>query len=253
MPAEYAAWRNPYRNSRSLNSVRLLSAAQNWEFSTFTEKITDRFAYMASVDIPWVLQHFNEYTSRFPDKAAELKPLLNELKNWDKYNDVHSVASGIYSMMNFYGRFPDSIRKDSFFRFTALHKAKTYLQQKFDTWKVPLGDIQRHQRPPVSDSSESLPIPGGAGSVGSIFCFNNAEIPGQKRRYGRTGNGYVAAISFGYKIRAVSIVPFGNSSNPSSPHYFDQAPLYAQGKFKEAWFYKEDVLKHAKRTYHPGK
>jgi len=28
--------------------------------------------------------------------------------------------------------------------------------------------------------------------------------------------------------------------------------LYVEGKFKDAWFYKEDVLKHAEKSYHPG-
>jgi penicillin amidase len=45
---------------------------------------------------------------------------------------------------------------------------------------------------------------------------------------------------------------FGQSAHPGSPHYFDQAPLYAAGKMKDAWYYKEDVMKHAVKTYRPG-
>jgi acyl-homoserine lactone acylase PvdQ len=48
-------------------------------------------------------------------------------------------------------------------------------------------------------------------------------------------------------------VTFGQSSDSLSSHYFDQAPLYANGEFKDAWYYKEDVLRNAERTYHPGK
>jgi hypothetical protein len=28
--------------------------------------------------------------------------------------------------------------------------------------------------------------------------------------------------------------------------------MYSKGIFKEVLFYKEDVLKHAEKTYHPG-
>ena len=35
-------------------------------------------------------------------------------------------------------------------------------------------------------------------------------------------------------------------------HYFDQAQLYAEGQFKEAYFDKKDVEAHAERTYYPG-
>ena len=62
----------------------------------------------------------------------------------------------------------------------------------------------------------------------------------------------MSTIEFGKNIHASSILFFGESERPTSPHYFDQAPLYAEGKFKEAYFYKEDVLQHAERIYHLG-
>jgi len=31
------------------------------------------------------------------------------------------------------------------------------------------------------------------------------------------------------------------SDNPSSPHFADHLPLYAQGKFKPAWFEPADI------------
>ena len=34
--------------------------------------------------------------------------------------------------------------------------------------------------------------------------------------------------------------------------YFDQAQLVSERKFKDAWFYDDDVKAHATRSYHPG-
>jgi acyl-homoserine-lactone acylase len=59
-------------------------------------------------------------------------------------------------------------------------------------------------------------------------------------------------VEFGKRIKAKSIVYFGQNADPASPHYFDQAPLYVKGKFKDVYFYKEDVEKNAEKNYHPG-
>jgi len=45
---------------------------------------------------------------------------------------------------------------------------------------------------------------------------------------------------------------FGESGDPASPHFFDQAPLYAERRFKDAWFTREEVEASAVESYRPG-
>jgi acyl-homoserine lactone acylase PvdQ len=71
--------------------------------------------------------------------------------------------------------------------------------------------------------------------------------------YGYVGNSFVAVVEFGKTIKAKSLLAGGVSNDPKSPHFIDQAERYTKGEFKDVNFYKEDVVKHAKRTYHPGK
>ena len=73
-----------------------------------------------------------------------------------------------------------------------------------------------------------------------------------KANYGVGGNNYVSVLEFGKKINAGSILVYGESEDPHSVHFFDQAPLYAEGQFKKAYFDKKDVEAHAERTYDPG-
>ncbi|HEU4470865.1 MAG TPA: penicillin acylase family protein [Flavisolibacter sp.] len=120
------------------------------------------------------------------------------------------------------------------------------------------GDINRLQRihssgtqEKFSDDRPSLAVAAAPGVVGSLFAFGTRR-DGTKKNYGTGGNTYVALIEMGKRIKVRSVFTFGQSADPASPHYFDQGPLYAAGQFKEVWFYKEDVLKHTERTYHPG-
>jgi acyl-homoserine-lactone acylase len=58
-------------------------------------------------------------------------------------------------------------------------------------------------------------------------------------------------VEFGKKITARSLLAGGQSSDPTSPHFFDQGLMYSKGQFKDVLFYIEDVMKHTERKYHP--
>ncbi|MGB5490434.1 MAG: penicillin acylase family protein, partial [Woeseiaceae bacterium] len=72
------------------------------------------------------------------------------------------------------------------------------------------------------------------------------------RIYGTRGNSFVAVVEFGEKVRAKTLLAGGQSGDPGSPHFDDQAQLYAKGEFKDAAFYRDDVTRRTKRSYHPG-
>jgi len=87
---------------------------------------------------------------------------------------------------------------------------------------------------------------------GSIPAFESRPYQHSKKQYGLSGNSFIAAVEFGEKVTARSVVTGGESSDPASKHFTDQAELFIEGRFKEVLFYKEDVLKHAEKTYRPG-
>ena len=72
-----------------------------------------------------------------------------------------------------------------------------------------------------------------------------------KRIYGYRGNSFVGMVEFGDKVRAKTMLAGGQSGDPSSPHFDDQAQRYADVQFKDVAYYKEDVDARAKETYKP--
>ena len=118
---------------------------------------------------------------------------------------------------------------------------------------VPWGEVNRLQRPPSNDASAfadslpSRPVGGAPGWLGSVFSYHTEPLGTAGRRYGVSGNTFVKVIEFGPVVRGRSVLVFGQSGDPDSPHYFDQAALYANRSFKPAWFAREAVEAHAAR------
>jgi acyl-homoserine lactone acylase PvdQ len=141
----------------------------------------------------------------------------------------------------------------------ALDNVVREMERDFGSWKIGWGEVNRFQRltgkinETYDDSKPSLPVPYASSFWGSLAAFGSRKSPDTKKMYGYVGNSFVAVVEFGKTIKAKSLLAGGVSNDPNSPHFIDQAERYSKGEFKDVNFYKEDVVKHAKRTYHPGK
>jgi acyl-homoserine-lactone acylase len=87
---------------------------------------------------------------------------------------------------------------------------------------------------------------------GSLASFGARPANGSKRYYGTNGNSFVAVVEFGDKVRARAVSAGGESGDPGSPHFNDQAERYALGNLREVYFYPEQLKEHTRRTYQPG-
>jgi acyl-homoserine-lactone acylase len=110
------------------------------------------------------------------------------------------------------------------------------------------GDIVQ----PFDDTQPSIAVAFTSSRWGSLASFGARSSNGTKKIYGTTGNSFLAAVEFGDRVRARAITAGGQSGDPMSPHFNDQAARYSSGDLRDVYFYPEQLQGHTERTYHPG-
>jgi acyl-homoserine-lactone acylase len=143
-------------------------------------------------------------------------------------------------------------------KLAALASAIDRLNREFGTWRTRWGEINRFQRispaidHPFSDDAPSIAVPFASGNFGSLASFGAAPRNGSKRWYGTSGNSFVAVVEFGPRVRAVAVTAGGESGDPASPHFNDQAARYAAGALRSVYFYPDELTGHVQLQYKPG-
>ncbi|MGA0558635.1 penicillin acylase family protein [Larkinella sp. VNQ87] len=273
--SQYPAYMAPdAENYRGVNAVRVLSQKTVFTLDTLIAAAND--PHLPGFDdlIPALLKAYE--SRKATDATTDLTEAIDLLRAWDKTYGTTSVPT---TLAIHWGekiqrlarpRVKTGQRLDflSFTEFvinntTAEEKVKVLaetldeLKKDFGNWKTAWGDINRFQRltgkinETFDDQKPSLPVGFTSSAWGSLAAFGAKTYPSTKKRYGTVGNSFVAVVEFGDRVKARTVVNGGHSSDPASPHFNDQAALFCAGKFKEVWFYPEEVRQHAARTYHP--
>ena len=237
-------------NSRAVSSRRVLSALTSVTFEDFARVVWDTRLSEADRSIPALVREWERMPSS-PEREA-LAPVVARLRNWDRIADTTSVET-TWLVLAFERRMLERQRPRPYV--SALADALRRLDERWGTTEVPWGRLNRHQRPlpgapVVLDTARgSLAVAGAHGELGSVFTFASGPVGEAAPRIGRGGNSFVKVMAFGPTVRAASILNYGQSGDPSSPHFFDQAELYARRQFKPAWFSRAEVEANAVRSY----
>lgn len=267
---DYPAYMAPdAENFRGLHAVNVLTGVSGVTLDRLIELAYDPtitgFEYM----LPPLIQAYERAGSRYRSLADPMEIL----RSWDYKTSKESVAM---SLAHYYGvEFSRSIgnannlipfngssslkpRMTDSALLDAMTAAVNTLEQDFGTWNIAWGDINRFQRLSgdinlkFDDNQPSIAVGMASGRWGALASYG-AVTRDTKKMYGTSGNSFIAVVEFGDRVKAKSLLAGGNSGDPTSPHFYDQAQRYADADFKDVAFYREDVDARAKTTYKPGK
>ena len=119
----------------------------------------------------------------------------------------------------------------------ALAATVAWLVKNHGTAEVAYGTLHRVRR-----GDHSWPISGGESGGGMTIRAVEAKLEGNVF-YGRNGQNWTQLVQFRRgAVRSWSATPYGQSDDPASPHYADQAgKLFSPGRLKPAWFQPADL------------
>jgi acyl-homoserine-lactone acylase len=250
---------------RGIHAIRVLSNRKDFTIQGLIDAAFDSYQPAFATSIPALVRAWDQLpeTSEPKKKTAEQIALL---RTWDFRWGVDSIPNSLAVYYSQQGGGRGSGQGRGGAAPTApeqlverLAAASDKLTADFGTWKTPWGQINRFQRNDANivqqfdDGKASIPVGFSSATWGSLASFGARTYPGTKRMYGTSGNSFVAVVEFGADgVRARAVTAGGESGNPASKHFNDQAERYATGNLRDVYFYPDQLKTHTERTYHPG-
>ncbi len=256
---------------RGVHAVQMLEGLRGATLDTLIAAAYDGHLTAFDVLLPPLYAAYDRLPPEHPLRASLAGPMAS-LRSWDRRTSADSVATAVAifwgnalverkgaqareAQVPVYDYLVD--RSTDAERLDALAAAIDRLQRDFGGWQTPWGEINRFQRltddivQPFDDAKPSLPVGFAPAQWGALASFDSTKPRSTKKIYGSVGNSFVAAVEFGSPVRAKAIMSGGESADPASPHFTDQAVMFSRGEFRDVRFTPEDVSAHAERRYHP--
>jgi len=233
-------------NNRSLRFMELIRNHEKIKYDDF-KKIKYDQKYPDSLIL---IGNIKEVFTLKKSDVPEYTDLLEIIQNWDKRGDIDNVGA---AQWNLYYNFmlgvlsensvniKDSIRIE--FHDEALKRTRDHLINNFGKIDIKLGDLQRHIRGDID-----LPV---SGLIDMIAPTYSVPVSGGRLK-AVSGESYIMLIRYSIDGPEIeTVIPYGNSSNPDSPHFTDQMQMYVDKKLKRMYLDRDDVIINALRTYNP--
>ena len=269
---DYPAYvENGGESARGLHAIRVLENKKDFTLDSLIAAAYDSYLTWFEKPIPALIKAWDETPDANPLKA-KLAPQIDLLRKWDLRWAVNSVPT---SLAVFWG---EDVRRrvggGGRGRGTGRRRDRQGARRsnccnrsrRRPTSSRPISEAGRRRGATSIDSSASpatscsrsttrdraFPSASRPRMWGSLASFGARAYPGTKKWYGTSGNSFVAVVEFGDRVRAKAVTAGGESGNPASPHFNDQAKRYSTGELRDVYFYRSQLKGHTQREYHPG-
>jgi acyl-homoserine lactone acylase PvdQ len=272
--ADYPSYvdRGTEESARGFHALRVFDKKKDFTLDGLIAAAYDSYLPAFDVLMPRLLKAYDAAPASNPLKT-KLAEQIKVLRAWDYRWGTSSVptALAVYWGEELGRRVGDEARKagvtaDHYMMNSAtadeqlqsLAAASDKLAADFGKWNTPWGDINRFQRltgdivQPFNDAGPSIPVGFTSSRWGSLASFGARSYKDTKKMYGNTGNSFVAVVEFGDTVKAKAVSAGGESGDPKSKHFKDQAERYSTGGLRDVYFYPAQLTGHTERQYHPG-
>ena len=258
-------------SARGRHAVMVLDKKKDFTLESLQAAAYDSYLPWFEKPLPALLKAFEALPAGDARKAKLSDPIA-ALRSWDRRWGVDSVPTAVAVFWA-----EDIVRKSAGEARRSGSGIESYVAEKvpadtlinslvsaidrltadFGKWNTPWGEINRFQRispaivHPHSDSAPSIPVGFTSGNWGSLASFGARPFRGSKRWYGTSGNSFVAVVEFGPRVRAKAVTAGGESGDPTSKHFSDQANRYATGNLREVYFYPDQLKGRSTPPYRP--
>ena len=265
--------RGAEESPRGYHALRLFEGHRGWTPKSLTAAGFDSYLPAFATMIPVLVRAYDVAPSSDPLKSG-LAQQMATLRKWDYRWGADSVATSlaifwgddIYHAVSAKAREEGLSPEDYVVKratpaqlLGSLAAASAKLTSDCGSWQTPWGKVNRFQRlddsilhPHFDDSKPSIAIPFTSSVWGSLAAFGARPYPNTKKWYGTFGNSFICLVDFGPTVRAWAVTTGGESGDPASPHFDDQAQRYASGNLRVVYFYPAQLKGHTEREYHPG-
>ena len=180
-----------------------------------------------------------------PSDDPVVQEAVEVLRKWDLRTDLDSTGAAIGVLA-----FKPVIRAMMFDRplpdvMAIVAKKALLLKESYGRIDVPWGEVNRLRRGDVD-----VGLTGGPDTLRAVYGhWEGGKLIAQN------GDSYILIADWDEegRVSSRSIHQFGSATmDESSPHYDDQAPLFARCELKPVWLAEADIRAHLEREYRPG-
>lgn len=185
-----------------------------------------------------------------PSEYPHIKELLEIIQRWDRKATIDNTSAAQWSIL--FKKLVERTKADGLYHSSYLppellieeiEATQNYLLKYFGRIDIKLADYQIHAR-----GDTQMPI---SGLVDMIAATNSVPADDGKVR-AISGDSYIMLVRYSDDaVEIETVLPFGESSRPESPHFTDQMEMYLKHERKKMTLDKEAIYQNAVKVYHP--
>ena len=176
----------------------------------------------------------------------DVQEALDLVRNWDMRAGPDSRAMGIVIWTLQLLEFPEPGEIKPNDLADAFVETVNTFKEHHSRVDIPWSEINRLRRGELD-----LGLGGGPDLLHAV----SGEMQEDGHLLGQQGDSYVLLVTWDAEghVHSRSIHQYGSATlDESSPHYADQAPLYANRQLKPIWLDEAEIRAHLEREYRPG-